>query len=342
MRDLFIKLYETLQAKEDAVLVTVVASSGSAPRGSGARMLVTKEGRIAGTIGGGAVEHRSIRAAMDALAGQGNRSEHFRLHPNDVADIGMICGGEVEVFFRYLSSKDTVCALAGRIVELFAKKNPCWLITELTTETEGALSVYTADGEHFGDDLPAEVFSACADQPVQTEIKGKRYYIERLVSAGYVYIFGGGHVAQQLVPVLSRCDFDCIVVEDREDFADPALFENRAKTICLPMEELDTLIPKITKDDFICVMTRGHKNDYLVQSAMLQTPARYIGVIGSKKKIASVRERLTADGFDEKEIARITAPIGIDIASETPAEIAVSIAAQLILERNTKKRSLFR
>ena len=339
MRNLFIKLYETLQAKEDAVLVTVIASSGSAPRGSGARMLVTKEGRIAGTIGGGAVEHRSIKAAMDALAGQGNRSEHFRLHPDDVADIGMICGGEVEVFFRYLSPKETVCALAGKIVELFAKKNPCWLITELGTETEGDFSVYTADGEQFGDDLPREVFAACTAQPQQTEVMGKRYYVERLVSAGYVYIFGGGHVAQQLVPVLSRCDFDCIVIEDREDFADPALFENKAKTICLPMEKLDTLIPKITKDDFICVMTRGHQNDYLVQNTMLKTPARYIGVIGSRKKIASVRERLKADGFGEDEIARITAPIGIDIASETPAEIAVSVAAQLIRERNTKKGS---
>lgn len=336
MRKLFAKLQEILQAQEDAVLVTVVANSGSVPRGSGARMLVTKDGRVAGTIGGGAVEYRSIEAARNALAKKSSVSEHFHLHPNEVADIGMICGGEVEVFFRYIPANAKMCTLTKQILELFEKKTPFWMITQLDAETEGAFGVYTADHELHGDALPGEVLSACGKKPVQTEVSGKRYYIEKLVDAGYVYIFGGGHVAQQLVPVLSRCDFDCIVVEDREDFADPALFAHQAKTICMPMEQLDTLTGKITKDDYICIMTRGHQNDYLVESKMLRTPARYIGVIGSRKKIAAVSERLRSDGYTDSDIARITAPIGIEIASETPAEIAVSIAAQLISERNTK------
>ena len=339
MRDLFAKCHEILQAQEDAVLVTVVANSGSVPRGSGARMLVTKDGRVAGTIGGGAVEYRSMEAAKIALAKKSSTSEHFHLYPSEVADIGMICGGEVEVFFRYIPSNDAMRDLMGRISELFQKKIPFWLITQLDDQTDAALAVYTAEHVLYGDEIEEDILRACGEKPVQTEANGKRYYIEKLVNAGYVYIFGGGHVAQQLVPVLSRCDFDCIVVEDREDFADPALFEHKAQTICLPMEKLDAFAERITKEDYICIMTRGHQNDYLVQSQMLKTPARYIGVIGSRKKIAAVRDRLRSDGFTDADMERITAPIGIDIASETPAEIAVSIAAQLIRERNTKEGS---
>ncbi len=338
MKNLFQKLYETLLAKEDVVLITIVASSGSVPRGSGARMLVTKSGRIAGTIGGGAVEHKSIEMAQDVLFKKSSFSEYFRLHPNEIADLGMICGGDVEVSFQYLSpdSRD-LTGLVEKILQLFEEKTPAWLITQVDAK-DGGLSVF-AKSRIYGEDLPGAVTDAIAKRPVLTECDGKRYYIEKIVDAGYVYIFGGGHVAQQLVPVLTGCCFDCIVVEDRADFADPALFENKAKTMCLPMEELDTLLPDITEDDYICVMTRGHQNDYVVQREMLKSPAGYIGVIGSRKKIASVRERLMADGYSESDIARVTAPIGLEIGSETPAEIAISIAAQLIQERAKKAGS---
>ena len=338
MKNLFQILYETLLAKEDVVLITIVASSGSVPRGSGARMLVTKNGRIAGTIGGGAVEHKSIEIAKKALIKKSSFSENFRLYPNDVADLGMVCGGDVEVSFCYLSSEqEKVVALTEKILQLYDEKKPTWLITKVSAQ-EGCLSVFTGS-RIYGEDLPEEVKDAIAKKPVLMEYDGKRYYVEKIVDAGYVYIFGGGHVAQQLVPVLYRCGFDCIVVEDRADFADPALFENKAKTICLPMEELDTLLPDITEDDYICVMTRGHQNDYMVQREMLKSPAGYIGVIGSRKKIASVRERLMAEGYTDSDIARITAPIGLEIGSETPAEIAVSIVAQLIMKRAGKERS---
>lgn len=271
MRELILKLKEARAAGTEIMLVTIVDHSGSVPRETGARMAVAKDGRIAGTIGGGILEHKCILTAMEALSEKKSFQEHFALHPDSVADLGMICGGEVEVAFRYLAAKDTA-----------------W------------------------EDVIRE--------------------LEASVRPGHVYIFGGGHVAQQLVPILTRCDFSCVVVEDRSDFADPALFEYKAKTVVLPMEELEQFAKTITARDFVCVMTRGHQNDYEVQRAILKTPARYIGVIGSRTKIAGVRERLKGDGFTEEDLARIIAPIGIPIGSQTPAEIAVSVAAQLIKE----------
>lgn len=338
MRELFDQLREKIKAGEDTVLVTIVADAGSAPRGSGARMLVGAGGRIAGTIGGGAVEHESIRIAQEAIRGQRNTEQHFMLSRNDVADIGMICGGNVDVFFRYISAGDrAVTELTEALDALYEQRKPCRLIMEMTSSADAAIGIRCDTGETFGSRFPEEMYNIAGNRPVKTEYEGRKYYIENLIRGGRVYIFGGGHVAQQLVPVLTRCDFSCVVVEDREDFADPVLFGSLAETICLPVDKIAELIPRITEDDYVCIMTRGHQNDYRALYEMLRTPACYIGVIGSRSKISATQKRLTEDGYTEKDIARITAPIGLDIRSETPAEIAVSIAAQLILVRAKKE-----
>ncbi len=328
MRNLLKKLNEEISSGNSAVLVTVVASSGSTPRGAGARMLITKKGHICGTIGGGAVEYRSEQIAAEVLESKGSRNEHFRLHPNDVADIGMICGGNVDVYFKYIPENDCdTKKIAEEAEKLFEKGEQSWIITE---QTEGKLFLFGKKSGAIGREIPSEVIESLEAKPVQCILENKNYYCERLVEAGKVYIFGGGHVAQQLVPTLARVNFTPVVIEDREDFTNPNLFENLCETRLIKMEDIGKLVPEITEDDYICVMTRGHKDDYEVQREMLKTPANYIGVIGSKHKIAGVNARLMNDGYTEKDIARITTPIGIDILSETPAEIAVSITAQLI------------
>lgn len=280
MRELLNRLGETLDKGEAAVLATIIASSGSTPRGSGARMLITKEGRVAGTVGGGAVEFECEKRAIRCLEEKGGAIETFILTHNEVADIGMICGGDVRVEFRYIDTKDEFCE--------------------------------------------------------QLE----REYEEQRRKDGRVFVFGGGHVSQQLVPTLARVDFRCIVIEDRPEFTGPELFEGKAEEIRLiDMGRVSELVPEITADDFVCIMTRGHKDDYLVQAQMLRSKACYIGVIGSRHKIAGVNAKLTADGYGPADLARITTPIGLEIAAETPAEIAVSVAAQMIEVRARKNGS---
>lgn len=377
MQNLFRKLHDVLSAGQDAVLVTIVAGSGSTPRGSGARMLVTSGGRIAGTIGGGAVEFEAEKLALRCLENKGSTREYFRLQHNDVADIGMICGGNVDVYFRYIAGGDEYfIALAAAVCELFEKGIGSWLITQITEDNHGSFSVYVRSRSAFGQVLPSglpctllsekprdghfeyekpsvepyeyilgefipgDIRSAISSRPAAVPTDRGTYYIEKLVDPGRVFIFGGGHVSQQLVPTLARCDFRCIIVEDRPEFTDPALFENKAAEIRLiDMERVEEMVEEITPDDLICIMTRGHKDDYLVQAQILKTPACYIGVIGSRHKIAGVNAKLRADGFTESDIARITTPIGLDIFAETPAEIAVSVAAQLIAVRARRNGS---
>ena len=151
-------------------------------------------------------------------------------------------------------------------------------------------------------------------------------------SAGCVYVFGGGHVAQALVPVLASVDFRCVVVEDRPEFARPELFPDAADVRLIPVEKLYEALD-VRPEDYICVMTHGHGNDTECEAFALGTSARYIGVIGSRRKIAVVSERLMARGFTREDLARVHTPIGLAIGAETPAEIAVSIAAEMIKVR---------
>ena len=333
MRTLFQHVTNLLEAGKSAVLVTVVASSGSTPRGAGARMLVSEAGRVAGTIGGGAVELRSEQIAQELIRSGGSRMEHFMLRKNQVQDLGMICGGDVHVYFRYLPPKDpAILALGRKMEELFDAGKQFWLITEITENRQGELAVFSKDEGLFGADVPEDVCRGLGNRPAQVAVNGRNYYCEKLVHSGRVFIFGGGHVAQSLVPALAAVNFRCVMLEDREDFCRSELFQGLAETRLMQNDD-PMAYQDITEDDYVCIMTRGHKDDFLVQTHVLKTPARYIGVIGSRRKTAAVFEQLRQLGFTDQDLQRITTPIGLDILAETPAEIAVSITAQLIRQR---------
>lgn len=339
MKKLFALLHSTLQSGKEAVLVSVVASSGSTPRGAGARMLVTQEGTITGTIGGGYVEHKCGEIAREVLKRGESLIELFRLHPNEIADLGMICGGEVNVYFHFIAAKDSkMLAVTEEINRRFRAEEQAWLITDITKGQHGAMGVCSKSSGCVGIDIPMDVITAVSGQPVPFQTDSKTYYIEELVRAERVYIMGGGHVAQALVPVLVQVDFRCVVVEDREEFARAEMFQGAKETKLVDMNDLSEICCGITEHDYVCVMTRGHKDDFQVLKQILKTPACYIGVIGSRRKSAVVAEKLKQCDFIDVDISRIKTPIGMDIMAETPAEIAVSITAELIAKRAEKKR----
>ena len=346
MRELFQKLNKAQAEGRDAVLVSIVASSGSVPRGSGALMLVTGDGSTTGTVGGGGAEYKAEQTAGKVLSAGTNLIDNYKLYHTEANDIDSICGGDQEVFFRVLKGEDTAIGrLCGELEAMYETGEQCWLIEEITEDSEGVFAVYSPAKGTFGisaEKLTEALTSELSASPKIVETAGKRFFTMRLVSPGRVFIFGGGHVSQQLVPTLARCDFRCIVLEDRPEFADPALFEGMCSTRIVNMDELEPVAEELRPDDYVCIMTRGHRNDYEVVYHMLKSKACYIGVIGSRKKVATLKEHLISDGFTEKDLERLTMPIGIEICSETPAEIAVSVTAQLILVRaqNTGSRKL--
>ena len=156
---------------------------------------------------------------------------------------------------------------------------------------------------------------------------------EKNKSKNTVLIFGGGHVSMELAKTLRYVGFEYVVWDDRKNFANRERFPEAKEVICEPFENILNRI-KITKNDMVVVMTRGHVCDYMVETQVLKSDAAYIGVIGSSSKNKVIREKLLVDGYSEKEISRVCAPIGIPIAADTPEEIAISIAAEIIMFRS--------
>lgn len=332
MKGLFEELASVLAKGQDAVLVTIIASSGSTPRGMGSRMLVKADGTIRGTVGGGAVEYLAMQTAMEAMQKKTSHTKGFTLTRNQVADIGMVCGGNVVVYFQYVSPDDSVFAgFCQEVLTALDRDEDSWLLLDITDETCWKMGLYSKSTGLRGMEMPKEVLEMdlFGSSTLQKEAAGRKYYIEPLVQAGTVYVFGGGHVAQELVPVLTHVGFRCVVMDDREEFANPQVFPQAARTIVGNLERIGDYI-EVRPCDYLCVMTRGHQFDYYVQKQALSMKPCYIGIMGSRNKIRVVTDKLLADGFSREEIEACHMPIGTDIQAETPAEIAISIAGELI------------
>ena len=326
MRNMLDTICRKLTAGEDLVLVTVIASSGATPRGAGARMLIGKEGRICGTIGGGAVEYRSEQIAATVLEEKTSLGHDFTLTKDDVQNLGMICGGACNVFFHYLpAGDDHTRMLCEKAEAQFRKGNDLWLLTDVGEN--GTMGLYAPELGFWGVEVPADL--ELTRHPARTG----DIFAEQINTCGRVYIFGGGHVAQELVPVLSHVGFRCVVMDDRAEFTRKELFPGAEEVICGDLQRIGDYMT-IDGEDYVCVMTRGHAYDTVVQAQVLRRRPTYCGVIGSAFKAAGVRKTLKEEyGLLDEELDLVTTPIGLNIKGETPAEIAISIAAQMILHR---------
>jgi xanthine dehydrogenase accessory factor len=351
MKELFLLIKQRLLEKEDLVLASIIASRGSTPQGPGAKMLAGKGGRLFGTIGGAKAEFLALEESKKLMAEKRSSKRDYILRPDESADIGAKCGGEFSVYLKFLDSEDSrLLSFVDTALLSCSLEEPSWLVTRIGEEpSEGPraprpgaeergpspaapgarLLVWPGD-EQGG--LPEEV--PMEEEPVLFRRGPSLWFSEPLVSFGIVYVFGGGHVAQALVPLLTGLGFRCVVFDDRPEFTGPELFPS-AKTITADFSLIDGYV-SLSEKDYVVVVTRGHVFDVQAEAFAIRSRARYIGVIGSRAKQSFVREQLAGLGFSADEInaPRVHAPIGIPIGSKTPAEIAVSIAAEMIRERS--------
>lgn len=328
MKDIFDSLLKQLNAGNAAMLVSIAENEGSSPREAGANMAVGAGGRLAGTIGGGNLEFNAEKTAAGDISEQKTELIEYRLTKEEVAGLGMVCGGNVDVLYTYLPADDKTKEVLENIVGALKKSESGWLVLGL----DGGIGfINEAKGAFANFDMPDFIDLTQAGDGV-IEKDGAKFYIKKIAKKSCVYVFGGGHLAQETVPLLTHLDFDCVVIDDRPEYSTKELFPTAKAVYTLKYTDLKGHFD-ITGDDYIVIVTRGHMGDYDAEKFALTTPACYIGVVGSRSKIAEVNAKLKADGFTDKDIARVTTPIGISIKSETPAEIAVSIAAQLIEKR---------
>lgn len=319
MTTLFPALRETLLAGEPAVTVTVIGRRGSVPRAPGATMLVRAGHPNLGTVGGGQAEYDADLAARRLLS-QGfpsaETAEYQCLSREELATMGEAAGGVVELLFL-LWREDKLPLLERLCPALTRNADHSLRITYHPEGWEGTLTE-TALPEA----LPG-VFSL------------------PLTEAGLTYIFGGGHVSGALVPLLASVDFDCVILDERSEYACPERFPTAKQVMSGNLSYL-AREAHFGRGDAVLIMTRGHQGDYEVLQEALRSPAWYIGMVGSRRKTEATFRRLLEDGFTETDLTRVTSPIGLSISAETPAEIAVSITAQLIHLRAEHRRSLSR
>lgn len=328
---------DCLAQGEAAELCLIMDSHGSVPRGAGAAMAIFANGRTAGTVGGGALEHEAKQMALQLLAGGQSARHFFSLAPNAAADLGMVCGGNVELLFLYCAPDDATLRFFSAVLAAKEQTEPCWLVFKAEFGATGFWAGLLANGSGR---ILAQYGSSFS--PSDTLYKSHPAYLAGppvffslpLNNTGQVYVFGGGHVAQQLVPLLHRVFFRCTVIDDREEFASPALFPDADQLLAMPFEEA-LANTTVSREDYIVILTRGHLYDSHVLAYALGTPARYIGMIGSANKIDTTYNKLIAEqGFHYRDFSRVHAPIGLPIGGATPQEIAVSIAAEMIMVRN--------
>ena len=330
-----------LEENKPVVWATVVNQEGSAPRSSGSRMLIGEGDVILGSIGGGKLEAEAIKAAGIYLKEKGNQLLSFSLSGKEVAAAGMICGGNVQVFLETIGEdalpflKEFATSFSGLDGGFFitairtepALFNDCHLLWARGKSIFGKLTIPTAVADH----LPsvekgrAPVFFPLTDEE-------NRMYLEPIELPNVLYIFGGGHISLDLAWIAHRLGDEIIVVDDRKEFANRERFPMAAD---VRVETFDTALDRITfgPHDDVVIVTRGHMYDLDVLRRTLKSSPRYVGMIGSKRKNRMIFEKLLEEGVSQNQIDQVHAPIGLKIQAETPAEIAVSIVAELVQER---------
>lgn len=330
MNNIFSRIPYLIEKKMDAMIVTIIKDNGSSPRGSGSMMLVTENGPECGTVGGGAVEGEAIIHAKELIAESKCDVREYTLRKGSDHDIGMECGGDVTLYFQYVDHEDAGwLTLSEHVTAMIADRQQGWLSQHLSGELPELLT------EENRASVDQKYTCILGTKPVLAD----DIYIMPLPIGERVIIFGGGHCALALAPVLHSVGFRIIVMDNRPEFADKERFPMADRVICGDFTKIDEYL-EIQPEDYLVVMTNGHSNDFDVEVQILQKEFAYIGVIGSRKKTASVNARLLAAGIPEEAIAKVHTPIGLDIKAVTPEEIAISIVGEMILERANRRGSL--
>ncbi len=352
MKDIYEKVIELAEKGQFSVLATIITQTGSTPRGIGTKFVIKEDSSFEGTIGGGQLEAKVLEEAKEVFKTRAPLRLNFVLKGTDVEKSEMLCGGDAEVFLEPVSPDNPgqidllkkavdVIGQGGSGMMAMAVDANRWeggqvpkIFLEPNAGSVGSLTGHPG----IEDRLAGEMSSILRKrQPINVtfgDAKGEQieFYVEPVMSEPVLYVFGGGHVSLQIVPMAALVGFNVVVIDDRPEFADPKKFPEAMSVHEYPFEGVFDRLP-IDQSSYIVIVTRGHLHDRTVVMQALKTQARYIGMMGSRRKKAIVYKKLSEEGFTQTDLDRIYSPIGIGIEAETPEELAVSIVAELIKVR---------
>ncbi|WP_108814881.1 XdhC family protein [Loktanella sp. Alg231-35] len=300
------------RAGRGVVVATVVQTWGSAPRPVGSQLVIDADGAMEGSVSGGCVEGAVITEALDAVADGKHRVLEFGVSDDEAFAVGLACGGEIKVLLEPVGPVLPV-ELLEKLVEARAQNMPLAYVTDL--ETGGPCLV---PAPHYAERFRLDRSGVEED--------GRTFVAIHNPSLRMI-IIGAVHIAQHLVAIARACGYQPIIIDPRPAFASEARFPGEVILDEWPDEALRAL--KIDARTAVVTLTHDPKLDDPAIVTVLESSAFYLGCLGSKRTHAKRVERLAAVGFSDEDLARIHAPVGLDLGGRQPAEIAVSVMAQV-------------
>ena len=330
-----------LKQNEPFAVATIMTHKGSTPRTSGSKMIVLKDRTIYGTIGGGLVEALVMDACLELIDKRQSRIKEFSLNRELKNGLDMVCGGNLIILMEVFVPDPSLTSVFKALISLEKEGKKGFLLSKIngfsksdfTTRKCLVLPDKTTTGPSL---IPKRLMDEICDNgftgtfPVLCNHGLEEFIIEPIHPSDTLYIFGAGHVGFHLARMAHLTDFHTVVVDDREEFANPERFPH-SKAVCV-VKKFDNAFDGLSIDEssYIVILTRGHLHDQTVLEAALKTNAAYIGMIGSRAKRNQIYTSLKEKGFSDKTLDAVFSPIGLEIHAETPAEIAVSIMGEVI------------
>jgi len=348
VRDLLDELGRWRAAGRRVALARVVGTAGSAPRGPGAAMAVSEDGEVAGSVSGGCVEGAVVEAALEALETGERQVISFGYSDSDAFAVGLTCGGTVRLF---VEPHDAAPELVDRLEAAVRGGTPAVLLTRLDAPDAGA-KLLLVDGEPpigtLGDSELDRVATRDAGGELAAGRTRVRHYgprgeaarddvavfVESFVPPPRMIVVGAVDFAAALAEVAKVLGYHVTVVDARPVFATPARFPTADDVVVdWPHRLIARDGPALTPRDAVCVLTHDAKFDVPAIVAALGTAVGFVGAMGSRRTHGDRVQRLREAGVDDAGLARLHAPIGLDLGAVTPEETAVSICAEIIAAR---------
>jgi xanthine dehydrogenase accessory factor len=303
-------------------LATVIDTWGSAPVPVGGQMAVAADGGFQGSVSGGCIEGEIITAAGEVLDDARPKSLAFGVEDETAWSVGLPCGGRVRVYIERLDATAGGLSLLDRAIS--ARQARTGLVLRIRL-SDGARDTFAQGDANVPDDIVAR-FRTGKSALQQTE--AGEVFVQAVLPPARIIIIGATHIAQVATQIAALAGYEVMIVDPRTAFAAPDRFPN----VTLHAEWPQDALPRIGLDPYTAVVVLAHVahiDDEALKLAM-RSQCLYVGALGSSRNHAKRTERLTEAGFTAGEIARIKCPIGIDIGAQTPAEIAISVMAEVI------------
>ena len=348
MKEVIQEAIKLLEDGQPGVLATVVRTKGSTPQKPGAMLLIRQDGTGVGTLGGGCVEGDIWFAAKEILRRHGGPEfKDYYLNEDIAARDGLVCGGTMYFYLEPLWQPDEFLAIGTELMDAYEGGAPVSLATVVKgSSNQGAKLLLRLDGSTQGTlgdpELDAKAI-AVAQRVAEvgnvesiTTDNGTEVFVEGFTTPPTLVMVGGGHVGKATADLANMLGYRVLVVDDRPEFANSERFPYADQTVVSDYDQWTDHV-SINVNSFIVAATRGHRYDDMALESALSTPARYIGLLGSRRKTIMIYRRLIQQGTPVERLHQVRAPIGLDIGALTPEELAVSIMSEIIMVRRGGK-----